>query len=563
APYAGGPSEARCYYSASRGTTAGPETYREQITSGASPSRAACKSLAAAHGYAYFGMTGTNGFTGFCFFGRAMPPTPSPPPRAQTRAPAQCSPTCAAGPRRRPTCSRFTRRHARSARVRAWCRLLRWRGKHTTNGSTCESGFYDSNNVCTPCSVANCATCPTASTCSACESGYGLASSTSCVACNDANCDVCSSGSAGACTTCKSGWALSAGVCVAACPPETYNNAGVCTACGANCGACSASGCSTCDGTFWNDAGVCRACGDNCDACSSSSTCTTCADGYELSGGACQLPPDPSEGNAAGDPHLMGFNGQSYSFCEDGDGKHCLGRTFSMLSAPAYALNTHINSMAGPDAWPHAGAWMTGLGFRFGNILSVTLEMATDVEYKVVPDGRGKDTTRAVVPEDWEGVFASMRVNGNDVLELIGTGETLLLGVAGEASVHFPVSRHKGDDIDGTVAVIMTPALRIKLFLESEDVTHLDFEITLFSSAITAANTHGLLGQSLAWAPGAPAAIEGHELDYVVQGGLLATRFRHNRFEDAVATPGAAAAAARRMLGRQPAVRRGGSRLLL
>ncbi|KAI8462807.1 MAG: hypothetical protein J3K34DRAFT_475770 [Monoraphidium minutum] len=132
-----GPSEARCYYSASAWTTAGPETYREQITIGARWRRRT--------GYAYFGMTGTNGFTGFCFFGRAMPADAVASTSCTNPCTGTVQPDLCGGPASTPT-----------------------------QRSTCESGFYDSNNVCTPCSVANCATCPTASTCSACESGYGL-----------------------------------------------------------------------------------------------------------------------------------------------------------------------------------------------------------------------------------------------------------------------------------------------------------------------------------------------------------------------------------------------------
>lgn len=57
----------------------------------------------------------------------------------------------------------------------------------------------------------------------------------------------------------------------------------------------------------------------------------------------------------AGDPHLRGFNGHSYEFCEKNDGVHCKGHIFNMLSASSYLLNTKINRHAGPNAWPHAG----------------------------------------------------------------------------------------------------------------------------------------------------------------------------------------------------------------
>ncbi|KAI8470043.1 MAG: hypothetical protein J3K34DRAFT_459100 [Monoraphidium minutum] len=266
--------------------------------------------------------------------------------------------------------------------------------------------------------------------------------------------------------------------------------------------------------------------------------------------------------DTSGDPHMTGFSGHKYSFCEEGNGAACLGRTFSVFSSPQHALNTRITRMAGPDAWPHAGAWMTAYGFRYADVLTLELELATDVDYTVVPDGRGPDTTRAVVPADWRGVFAGLR----DAAARIGSGETLKVGAAGEASVHFPSRRHAGDATDGPVVVIKTPGLQVKAYLESEDVTHLDFQITLIGATIAEDDAHGLLGQSLGWAPAAPAAVEGGEMDYVVEGagGLLATAFKYSRFEGAAA--GRSPTAVRRMLINNAAAggapRRGGSRVL-
>ncbi|KAI8471956.1 MAG: hypothetical protein J3K34DRAFT_504980 [Monoraphidium minutum] len=269
-----------------------------------------------------------------------------------------------------------------------------------------------------------------------------------------------------------------------------------------------------------------------------------------------------------GDPHLTGFGGHKYAFCEEGNGAACLGRTFSTFSSPQHALNTRITRMAGPDAWPHAGAWMTAYGFRYADVLTLELELATDVDYAVAPDGRGPDTTRAVVPADWRSVFAGLRVNGKDTAARIGSGETLNFGAAGEASVHFPSRRHAGDATDGPVVVIKTPGMQVKAYLESEDVTHLDFEIALIGAAIADGDAHGLLGQSLGWAPGAQAALQGHEMDYVVEGagGLLATAFKYSRFEGAAA--GKPPASVRRMFmatghaAAGGASRRGGSLVL-
>ncbi|KAI8467540.1 MAG: hypothetical protein J3K34DRAFT_523627 [Monoraphidium minutum] len=626
-----GPANLGCY-----STTSGWATALDEVVPGnAQPTRARCRSLAAAHSYTYFGMTGTSGSNGKCFMSNSTP---------EALAPGACTYSCpntspvepCGGPKSGTTeyfsvyatavpggtceggwyddsnvctscqvaecntncdvcssgsagactecasgwalisgscdgqCSDTTNCDACSSTVDGGCTKCK-NGKVLDNGKcvgTCSTGKWNNNGKCDPCSN-NCTSCSSASTCSACATGYKVVSGVCQVSCSDTNCEVCTNNGANSCTKCKNGKVMDDGECVDTCSPGKWKNGDKCDPCKDNCKSCSSGDtCDVCKDNYWVDNGDCGNCRSNCKACPSASSCTTCADGYEFSGTECVLSQggfrvvcnpgtyssngsgvcakcsnhcktctsnttcdvcktgyrlinnkcyvdlDPSAA-AVGDPHLMGFGGQSYSFCEHTDGAHCLGRTFSMLSAPAYALNAHITRMAGPDAWPHAGACrMTGLGFRFGGIPSVTLEMATDVEYKVVPDGRGEDTTRAILPKDWSKVFASMRVNGRNVLGLIGAGNTLLHGVAGEASVHFPDRRHKGDETDGTVAVITTPGMRIKLFLESEDVTHLDFEITLFSSAINTANTHGLLGQSLAWAPGVPAAIEGHELDW-------------------------------------------------
>ncbi|KAI8473059.1 MAG: hypothetical protein J3K34DRAFT_519240 [Monoraphidium minutum] len=230
-------------------------------------------------------------------------------------------------------------------------------------------------------------------------------------------------------------------------------------------------------------------------------------------------------GGGGEDPHLQGFFGHRYSFCDHG--APCMGRAFSMLSAVAHALNTRVTRMAGPDRWPWAGTWITGLGFLFANVLSVELELATDAQYAVKPDGRGPGTTTAEVPRDWAGVFATLRVNGEDAAARIGSSDTVR---AGDASVHFPAARHQGDATDGPVLVVTTPSMQVTFYLESEDVTHLDFAVTLLNGAAASEPMHGLLGQSLAWVADAPAVIEGAELEYAVEGGLLGTAFKYGAF---------------------------------
>ncbi|KAI8477512.1 MAG: hypothetical protein J3K34DRAFT_477042 [Monoraphidium minutum] len=234
-----------------------------------------------------------------------------------------------------------------------------------------------------------------------------------------------------------------------------------------------------------------------------------------------------NNGSSNGDPHVQGFHGHRYAYCEAEDGKPCQGQVFSMISEPAHAINARINRLAGPDAWPHAGTWMTGFGMRYSRDLSAELELDTGVEYAVKPDSRGNGTTRATVPADWAGVFAGARVNGADVLPKIGSGETLAF--AGPTSVHFPASRHASDPTDGPVMIVTTPDMKVTFFLETEDITHLDFAVAL-TGASAGATMHGVLGQSLAWPADSKAAFEGTDMDYVVEGGLLGTKFKFGAF---------------------------------
>ncbi|KAI8474249.1 MAG: hypothetical protein J3K34DRAFT_518375 [Monoraphidium minutum] len=248
----------------------------------------------------------------------------------------------------------------------------------------------------------------------------------------------------------------------------------------------------------------------------------------------------PVQAGGTADPHMQGFNGAEYAFCDPAaGGAACQGHAMALLSERSHLLNARITRLAGPDAWPWAGTWMTAFGFRWSDKLLVQLEMATDVQYNVKPAGeRGAGATRAVVRADWAGVFASAKVNGEDVVAKIGSGDTLAFGLGADAaSVHFPEGRHPGDTTDGPVMVITTPGMQVTFYLETEDITHLDFAVALLpgKSAITA--MHGLLGQSLGWARGAAAAVEGgDDMLYAVAGGdLLGAGFKYSLFGKAPA----------------------------
>ncbi|KAI8475357.1 MAG: hypothetical protein J3K34DRAFT_464867 [Monoraphidium minutum] len=70
-------------------------------------------------------------------------------------------------------------------------------------------------------------------------------------------------------------------------------------------------------------------------------------------------------------------------------------------------------------------------------------------------------------------------------------------------------------------------------YIESEDTWHLDFKVSLKAGA-RLGRAHGLLGQSLYWSPGAPAAVEGgDDLQYALADGLMGTAFKFNAFTGA------------------------------
>ncbi|KAI8470577.1 MAG: hypothetical protein J3K34DRAFT_521244 [Monoraphidium minutum] len=214
------------------------------------------------------------------------------------------------------------------------------------------------------------------------------------------------------------------------------------------------------------------------------------------------------------------------------------------VSEPGTDMQSPLDRVAGPDAWPAAGTWVTALGLRSaaGAGMAVELRMRKDTEHALVQDGA---KTRALRPAGAPAGAAGLRsllaaasVNGADVLGRVGSGETLDLGAAG--SVHFPATAHAADAADGPVMVITTPATVWTWFLESEDTWHLDFKVQLRPGS-TITRMHGLLGQSLHWAAGAPAAVEGgDDMLYAVKDGLLGTdtRFRLFGKEDRAAADG-------------------------
>ncbi|KAI8465359.1 MAG: hypothetical protein J3K34DRAFT_525418 [Monoraphidium minutum] len=231
-----------------------------------------------------------------------------------------------------------------------------------------------------------------------------------------------------------------------------------------------------------------------------------------------------------------GFSGHAYEFCGAALGAQCHGRAFNLLSEARHQFNAEVNRHHGVgerDAFPAAGSWLTAFGLRYRHSFRVALRMRTDVDYTLVQEW---NKTRALHPTasaaggagPFRELLQSVRVNGADATAKVGSGETQEF--EGGVSVHWPATRHKGDAQDGPVAVITTPDMTWTWYIESEDTWHLDFRVT-FKEGARLGRVHGLLGQSMYWAPAAPAAVEGgDDMLYALADGLLGTAFKFNAF---------------------------------
>lgn len=169
----------------------------------------------------------------------------------------------------------------------------------------------------------NCMSClNSASICTDCYPGFGLSGS-SCVKCTDGNGLGCSAGDSSYTAACNTGYTLSVNISISpatstclACAANCYrcdlNGAGncdanycfpgfvqvtgtkICTKCFNGCPVCSASDplkCISCGDRRYNDttSNTCLACPAGCLSCTSATVCTSCAIGYTLTGGACNV----------------------------------------------------------------------------------------------------------------------------------------------------------------------------------------------------------------------------------------------------------------------------------
>ncbi|KAI8463675.1 MAG: hypothetical protein J3K34DRAFT_442926 [Monoraphidium minutum] len=279
--------------------------------------------------------------------------------------------------------------------------------------------------------------------------------------------------------------------------------------------------------------------------CTNPEPCTFPCDGLIQAALSCTVSRTPG---VFDDPHLTGFYGHKYAFCDGpGASELCQGRVFNLVTEERHILNTLVGRHSGPDKWPWAGTWMMALGFRYGMLLSVEVGLRTDIEFKLSgkTGGTGGESHALPVKGGFRELLAFVRVNGQDVLEeteMVESDKTMTFSNAGDtsaATVYFPVAKHPHEPNSGPVTVITTPDMRISILIESGDIWHLNFDITLTSGRVE--SMHGLLGQSIGWEGMKKAAVQGSDLDYAVfRNDLIGARFRHNMFDVASLNDGAA-----------------------
>lgn len=245
--------------------------------------------------------------------------------------------------------------------------------------------------------------------------------------------------------------------------------------------------------------------------------------------------PEDSNNGADGvaDPHFTGFDGTSFDFGMDGSAK---GKSFALLSMRDHLLNTYMDSAPGPMRWPFWGTWMRGFGFRYADILNFELVLLPIKlpSYNVTLAG-GRVIERPTLPEGGFASVMALSVNGQDVSDALESGVTYRFGGSdnGDASVivHLPgkETKHKGDPQDGPVLVFETPAIKVVLYSETEEVLHLDLHLSVKGN-VDAKSMHGVVGQTMRWKSLlADRTLEGKEADYETSS-LLAEDFKFSTF---------------------------------
>jgi hypothetical protein len=225
------------------------------------------------------------------------------------------------------------------------------------------------------------------------------------------------------------------------------------------------------------------------------------------------------------DPHLIGMdpNHTKYDFGMD---KGVQGYSFNMLTEEAHQFNVYLDHHTGDQAFPDAATWVVGAGLMYADQFSLTLRLDTTKHYELRQGVQGANSTRAVPPAGgFHDLISELVINDADTRDLLESGNQVKMG---DVSVYFPSNKHKYDPTDGPVAVVTTPDIRFEVYLESEDTWHLDFSVTLLSGNIE--RLHGALGQTLHWTAENAGVVEGGDMAYALNDGLLGKDFKYNLF---------------------------------
>lgn len=175
---------------------------------------------------------------------------------------------------------------------------------------------------------------------------------------------------------------------------------------------------------------------------------------------------------------------------------------------------------------------MRGFGFRFADILTVELKMASlELPSFNVTNDDGTVLERQSLPQGGYSKIMSLIINGEDAHDALQSGLSYRYGEQGRfASVHMPAESHPDDAQDGPAMVITTPYVKLVIYVETEEVLHYDIQVSL-AGGFNLDDLHGVLGQTARWGrlPDEDRVIQGDEPDYITPG-LLDPLFKFSTY---------------------------------
>lgn len=177
---------------------------------------------------------------------------------------------------------------------------------------------------------------------------------------------------------------------------------------------------------------------------------------------------------------------------------------------------------------------MRGFGFRFGDVLTVELQLL-QLELPIYNDVQdGTVMARQAIPPGGHRNAMTLRINGQESSDALESGLTFMFGDdKSQVKVHLPGkdAKHDRDAPDGPVLVISTPSLKLVIYAETEEVLHFDMHLAMLGG-ISVDSLHGVLGQTARWhwaTNVVDRVLEGTEQDYETKG-LLDSSFKFNTF---------------------------------